>query len=251
MKNRINIEPIHYIKKRANIIRIAICDDEQSSRNTLRSILSNYSRTHSLDFEISDFSCSEDLLCTIPNYEIVFLDYKMREIDGLTAAKELRQKNSRVKIIFVTGFPDFVNEAFEVKTFRFFKKPITAKKIHEALDDYLKIYGNNSPLVFEKKQSVTINIEDIEYIEARNKKCCIHIQNEEFYCSASMSKIFSLMPKKCFFKVNNAYVVNFNNICKYNGNSIFFISGNSAPLSRKYRDSFKKAYLGFARDIAR
>jgi DNA-binding LytR/AlgR family response regulator len=247
MKERYSSAHLHYIQKRALKLRIAICDDEQHFRTGLKETLSRYNNKVLHSIEICEHTCGETLINTEHNYDIIFLDYKLSGIDGLDTAKRLRRNNVSSKIIFITNYPQFVFEAFEVKTFRFYKKPVNKEQLYKALDDYLERFENDYPLMLKgNREAMSININDIEFIKASNKKCDIAMPCNRLNCAASMSTVFELLPKESFCKVNKSFVVNLNNISKYTTDSIYFNSGNRAPIGRKYLESFRETFRNYA-----
>ena len=128
-------------------MRMAVCDDEKPFREEIRAAVYTYSDLHRLEIVLDQFERGEDLLRSENEYEIIFLDYKMEGINGLETAKNLRERNIDSTIIFLTSFPRFVYEAFEVDTFRFFKKPLNEIELYKALDDYFEKNRKNRLLV--------------------------------------------------------------------------------------------------------
>jgi len=241
---------LHYLTQRINNHKIAVCDDEQSFRSILIKIISDYLLYCSHVADITEFSCGEDLLSSTIDFDIIILDHKMTDIDGLETAKRLRKKNITAKIIFITNFPQFVYEAFEVNAFRFLKKPINPSEFYIALTDCFRVLAKNNPIILRRNQKlISVELKDIVYIEANNKHCYISLRNKKMHCSISMVKLCSLIPKKHFIKVNKSFVVNLNNISKYNRKCVFFNSGGSIPIGRKYLASFKYSYMNYARNL--
>ena len=243
MKERYSSTYLHYIEDREIKLRIAVCDDEQHFRNSIIEILSEYKNEalHSLEFH--ELSCGKFLIDSEIYYDIIFLDYKMSGLNGLDTAKQLRKKGVSSKIIFLTNYPQFVFNAFEVKTFRFFEKPVSAEQLYKALDDYLERYKKEYPLTLKADQgAINIDVKEIEFIKASDNRCDITMFCNKLNCTASMSAVFELLPQENFCKVDKSFVVNLNNIRKYTTENIYFDSGNRAPIGRKYLKSFKEAF---------
>jgi len=100
-------------------VRVAVCDDEDCSRCVTKEAIDSYSNLHRLEIAVCEFASGEDLLQSSLKYNVIFLDYKMGGINGLETAKFMRQNNVDSTIIFLTSYPDFVYESFDVSTFRF------------------------------------------------------------------------------------------------------------------------------------
>lgn len=103
---------------------IAICDDEPLFCETLKGKIYDYSNKNNLDTCIDIFHDGQALLNKNREYDIVFLDYQMPNINGLEAAKELRKKNMLSMIVFISSFPEVVYKTFLYDTFRFLVKPL-------------------------------------------------------------------------------------------------------------------------------
>ena len=46
--------------------------------------------------------------------DIAFLDIEMRDVNGIELAKKIQEINSKVNIVFVTGYGDYTGEAFSI-----------------------------------------------------------------------------------------------------------------------------------------
>ena len=117
------------------MIKIGICDDEQQMRKTLRQILEQVLQLRGTDHQISEYGSGEELTAGISylDTDILFLDIEMKNLDGIETAKLLRKKGMKGIIIFVTAYPDFVFQGYEVHAFHYILKPYRKEKIEEQL----------------------------------------------------------------------------------------------------------------------
>jgi DNA-binding LytR/AlgR family response regulator len=229
-------------------MKIAVCDDEQSFRDTITSAVVEYSNMRRWITVIDEFICGEDLLKSKKVYDIVFLDYKLEGIDGLETAQFLREKNKNCTIIFLTSFPQFVYEAFEVGAFRFFEKPLDVSKLYKALDEYFELFGNDYPLLINAgRETVSIQAHSVVFLEADKKKCYINLSEKRFLCSMSISSVARLMPKNTFYRVHKGFIVNFNHIRNYDSEYIYFTNGQRVPVSRKYFSVFRDSFRSYVK----
>lgn len=56
--------------------------------------------------------------------DLLFLDVEMEPCTGLEAARQIRQFNESLMIVFVTGFADFVFEGYQVRALDYLLKPV-------------------------------------------------------------------------------------------------------------------------------
>lgn len=67
--------------------------------------------------------------------DIAFIDIEMKEMDGVAAAKKLKEFNPNINIIFATGFGSYRDAAFELHASGYLIKPITPEDIRTELDN--------------------------------------------------------------------------------------------------------------------
>ena len=66
--------------------------------------------------------------------QIAFLDVEMRTDNGIDVAKKLQKNNPRINIIFVTGYSEYMKEAFELYASGYIMKPVTPAKVQDAYE---------------------------------------------------------------------------------------------------------------------
>ena len=85
--------------------------------------------------KISSFAKGLDMLSDRKFFDICFLDIEMGDISGIELAKKIRKEQGdsgkRSIIIFVTGFREYMEDAFDVNAFHYLVKPIKEKKFAE------------------------------------------------------------------------------------------------------------------------
>lgn len=229
-------------------MRMALCDDDRRLVRELTPVIYKHARERRIELVIDEFRSGEELLKSRRAYDMVFLDYQMGGIDGLDAARMLREKNANCAIVFMTGFPDFVYDAFEVNAFRFMKKPVTGSELLGIFDDYFKMYGSDYPIVLRHEgENITIDTGDILYLEAAKKLCLVHTVNGSLLCTGkNLRGVYGLVPKSHFFRIHASYVVNFNHIAGYRGCSMLMKNGDEIIISRARLDEFRSAYMEYS-----
>ena len=224
----------------------ALCDDDKYVTEEVKKLILEHAKENRLTVDIDEFESGEELLNSEKNYDIIVLDYQLGSTDGLTVARELRKRNVLSCIIFLTSYPHFMIDAFEVNTFRFLLKPIDKSKLFKALDDYVRIVDANYPItLLQNKKLEKINSNEICFIEADGKYSNIHLKDTIMHCSKTLSGVAKLLPKYCFVKTHRAFVVNLHYIQSYSSDTVYLSNGESAYLSKNYQKSFQTSYMNF------
>lgn len=102
------------------MVKVAICDDEVTTLEQMRVLLEEYP----LALQVDAFLCGEELVAAKESYEIIFLDVDMAGMNGIETAHEIRKKDKKVKIIYVTNYSDYTTFAFAVHAFAYLLKPV-------------------------------------------------------------------------------------------------------------------------------
>jgi DNA-binding LytR/AlgR family response regulator len=234
-------------------MKIAICDDDIKFLTDLKNELYNYSNEHNWETVIDTFKTGNDLVKTDNKYNIIILDYKMEGIDGIETAKELRNSiNQFACIIFLTSHPDIAISAYDVDTYRFVLKSSLYDGIFKALDDFRSRTTYNYDIsVKSDSEFITINTEDIVYIEASNKDIYIYTTNNGVvHTKITLTKIFKELPKTHFFRIHKGFVINFSYVEARNNTAVkMHLCDNEIPISRNYLTKFKNAYYIYLKDF--
>ena len=56
-------------------------------------------------------------------------------VNGMDTARELRQADTAVRLVFLTSSPEFALESYEVRAFDYLLKPVTYERLAQLLDE--------------------------------------------------------------------------------------------------------------------
>ena len=132
------------MKKEKNIIKILFVEDDPNLSMILKDYLEiiGYTVEHAPDGEKGVQLFNEN------NYELVILDIMMPKKDGFTAAKEIRETNSMIPIIFLTAknLKEDRIKGFQVGCDDFITKPFSTEELSLRIKAILKRCSiNNEP----------------------------------------------------------------------------------------------------------
>lgn len=228
------------------IMRIAICDDEDIMHELLKEALENYSAVRNILFLYDDYFRGSDLVSGSNAYDLIFMDYQMKDTDGLETVRELRKNNVKTPVIFLTSYPQVVFDAFEVDTFRFLLKPINEAKLFSALDDFVRsLDDDHSILIKTDEKNERINIDDIIYVEADDKYCCIRTVNANYLYKNTLSMFEEMLPSDRFVRSHRTYLVGFRHIVSHTSKDILFDNNEKALISKTKLAHFKKTFADY------
>ena len=149
-------------------MRIAIVDDNHTDRIFLREGLERILLKRNIEnSEIHIFNSAEDILEYLKNeqetfFDLIFMDIYMEKLTGVDAAREIRKKDKKVKIVFITTSNEFASESYEVRAEDYLIKPYDKTRLENVMDRIFseKKYGK----ILELKDGRKIIINSIVYI---------------------------------------------------------------------------------------
>ena len=119
------------------MIQIGFCDDDPSVLDELHELLGSYRTEHNADIAPTAFQSPFELLASIEKgarFDILLLDVLMPGENGIEAAREIRQYDSNVKIIFLTSSAEFAVQSYTVGAYFYQLKPIWPESFFRLMD---------------------------------------------------------------------------------------------------------------------
>ncbi|MGB8456040.1 MAG: response regulator [Anaerocolumna sp.] len=161
------------------MIRVAICDDDIPFTGYFENLIKQASSNLGIVSIIELFFDGETLLKNISSgsrYDLIFMDINMERLDGISAARYIREIDKTVLLIYSSGYDQYLKELFEVEPFRFLSKPIDDNFLYDILQRpvIVLLYQMiifNSPLIKQSKKllyvtyySLKVEIELLIYL---------------------------------------------------------------------------------------
>lgn len=232
----------------SNKINVAICDDNVESLRTQTELITKIMNEKEYQVNIKNFSNPTELLNSEINYDMLFIDVEMDDINGIEVSERIRIKNKECLIFFVTNYNEYIDEILNKNAFRFWVKPLNEQRLSDGIDAAIeRIYRNRAYITVNSNQELNkISVKDIIYIYTEDKKTHIVIENEDIVVKESFKSVKESLPKNCFCESYSSIYINFNYVVAYtNTDVICSYNGKEYPLymSRRKYSEFKKRFI--------
>lgn len=233
------------------MIRIAVCDDNPEFLQRIACMVEKWAAQSEIPVELYRFTDGDGLLAknAVMHMDIVFLDIIMPLQNGIDTAKELRQSDNAVKIVFLTSSPEFALDSYEVKAQGYLLKPVTYEKVRETLEECSRTLETEPKHIVLKTAFgyQKLYFRDMEYAEAQNKRIVFYLRTgETVEVPATLHSLEDgLAEKDGFFKCHRSYLVFLPNVDRFSMTEIITKSGRSIPIARGYGRAFKEAYFAY------
>lgn len=227
-------------------MKIAICDDEKQIINEYSKIINEYLFENNVVCSVDGFTQGKDFLLLAGEYDLVFLDYDLPDMNGMDVARNIRANDGRISIVFLTAYPEHVYDSFEVDAFRYLLKPVSKEKIYETIDKFLKIYNHNRKISIPTATAhISVDADEVIYIEAAKKHTKVKTTGNEYIANKAISVYQTEIANPHFFRTHRGYIVNMRYISTVEKNTITLTNGEIIILSSKCRDEFNKSYMNY------
>lgn len=218
-------------------MRIWLCDDEEVERSYLAALVEEWAKAQGVPLQLCVFSGAEALLFAQnggPQADLLLLDIQMGPLDGVTLAKRIRQTDTRVEIVFITGFPDYMAEGYDVAALHYLMKPVGQDKLFPVLDrarQRLQAAGCRV-LIPHPGGSLRLWVEDIFYAEAFSHSMTLYLnQNEPISLQIRLKDLQALLGPS-FFRCHRSYLVNMAHVYQVTRAGLVLDTGETIPIAR-------------------
>lgn len=234
--------------------KIAIVEDEHESAEKLVECLDAYGDEFNVRFNVIRFKSGLDFLDRYSfDFDVIFMDIDMPQMNGLKVAKELRKIDKSVILVFVTFLAKYAIKGYEVDALDYVLKPLNYDsfklKIERALSR-CREHESREIMLTTSDGSIRLNIADLDYVEVNNHIITYHTTNGNYRVYGVMRSILKQLPSDQFFMCNRCYVINLRNVSRIEGNNVI-VGNSSLTISRPRKKEFINALHRYSLSVSR
>ncbi len=215
------------------MVTMLLCDDSGKQIILLKKAILEYQSKKGQElFDIHTALTSKEALQYISSnhIDIAILDIEIDDKTGIDIAREILEKNSRCKIMFITNYDSFAYSAFEIEAFSYLLKPFDERKLAQQLDKFLlerqkecllKRYGVSKLEMRYKGTTTTVSQEDILFIEKKGKNVVVVTSDSEYEYTDNLKDLERKLDQESFIRCHNGFIVNLNRITSYKRTEVY------------------------------
>ncbi len=235
-----------------NTILIAICEDEPAQAEYLKKVVTEYYAGRNIKTVAECFADAEELLFKYPEslpFSCLLLDIKLKTMNGMQLAGKIRERDNEIKIIFITGYRDYVFDGYRVGAARYLLKPIKSNELAEALqyvitkeaeggsDDYICINYSG--------EYTKISRQSIIYVKVTGHYITIKTDNKDYTYKETMKDIISFLDDGRFVRANRSVLVNLQNVEQITRDECLCSGGERISVSRGCYGEINRRFIEF------
>lgn len=231
------------------MLLIAVCDDIPLECADIAKQIETILKQSNADFIIKKFFGGLELIQSRESFDIIFLDIKMPNINGMELAKKIRKQGRQSLIIFITSASEYVFDAFDVEAFQYLLKPIQNDKLKNVLEKATKKMQIDANIDFlmisANRQIQKVFLKDILYIESIGRIIKIHCNNGTLETYEQIGILEDKLSDKFFFRCHKCFLVNLNFVDAFNKTEVRLENGEKIMLAKRRYEDFQKAILSY------
>lgn len=230
---------------------IYICDDNSSQTEYIKSFTKTWfqSRLSEDDWICSDIT-PQILIRALADHtyhaDIILLDIRMGEINGIDIAKHINLEDENCQIIFLTAYLDYAPFVYEAEHIYFVLKNQMEEMLPKALEkawNQLKQLPACLTLNISNYE-VRISLKKILFIEKMGHRSTITTTEKTLTAAASLKALEEQLDP-CFVRCHGSYIVNLGQVDSFSSTGFLMKNGMTVPIGRSFQQSSKKAYLDY------
>ncbi len=227
--------------------KIAICDDSTADPNYIKDMTRCWAAEGRYVLHIDTFVSAESFLfhyAEHKDYDILLLDIEMEGMDGISLAKKLRQENDQVQIVFVTGFPDFMAQGYEVSALHYLLKPLEEEALCRVLDRAAANLkkADRSVIFTVDGEALRLDVREIMSAEALAHFCRINTLRGQFEVRQNFSELAEKLGEG-FIRTHRSYLVQVACIRRISKTEVILDNWEKVPLSRSNYHAVNQAFI--------
>ncbi len=238
------------------MLKVLIVDDERLARMELNRLLNKLDDI----LVVGEVEDGIEAINFINNHsvDLVFLDIKMPEMDGLEFARTV---GMNVHFVFCTAYSEHAVDAYELNAFDYIVKPIMQDRLEAVInkarlichDDGVTLESQYMPdnhgllLKFGSSQKI-VRLNEINRFESIGNHVAVYVDSGKSYIHTSLSKIEKKLDPTTYFKASRSDIIRIEKISRIEeGMAIGSLqaimeSGVEIPVSRRQAHSLRKLF---------
>ena len=234
------------------MIQVAIVEDDKNYAASLKKYILRYEEEQNIKFLVEWFEDGEDIAEEYKgHFDIILMDIEMQFMDGMSAAKKIREVDEEVIIMFITNSPQYAMQGYAVDALDYVLKPINyyafSQRLTRALSRMKK--QEETYLTLNYRGGVQkIRISDLYYVEVRDHDLIYHTKDGNIMIRGTMREAEENLKEESFFRCNKAYLVNLEYVDGFeNGDAL--VAGERLMVSRARKKEFLDALNNYMNEV--
>ncbi len=218
-------------------LKCLVIDDEPLSQEVIADFVRSSPELELVSI-LSDALHAADVLKT-EDIQLLFLDINMPRLSGIGFMKSLKEPPL---VIFVTAYPQYAVEGFEVDAVDYLLKPVSFGRfrmaVNRAIDRFQQKPENKAShlILRSDKKDYRVAFDEIGYLEACGDYVRFGLNNQNLMVHGRMKDFVARLPEDSFIQVHKSWVISLLKVQYVEGNQVL-VAGKRIPVSLTFKEA--------------
>lgn len=233
------------------MFRIAICEDEKVQIEYMQMLLERWQEKSKVKAAVDAYTSAEQFLFETEGkvpYDLLLLDIQMGQLNGVELARKVREQDTRVSIVFLTGIKDYAIEGYEVGAVRYLLKPVKEPELFALLDRICAAAKEQKEDYFLFQTGGVTNrvlFSEILYAEADGHYVRLKTLEKEWKWKENISALAESLEEKGFFLLRRGLYVNLAKVEQIGKTECSLESGEVLPVPKARYQTLNEAFIAY------
>ncbi len=226
-------------------MNILCCDDnEEHLTQLMKQVRELYGEN---DYRVQGFTTTAALLAAVSDTtDIILSDILLDNDNGITAMKSVQGRFPHIQIIFISAYPSYCEDVYQVDHVAYLQKPVSTPKLEAVLAKAVsKAQKEREHYITIKSKSLTatVHMGKILYIETVGRQINI-VTEDKFYSVAGKNSILLKLDDR-FIDCGKGCTVNMSKVRTLGRQTLTMSDGKEVVLTADRYPAVKQACLRF------
>lgn len=219
-------------------MNVAVVDDEREISEQLRERVQSLLRKRGEGGRVAVFpdgTGAAEALERGEQFQIWLLDIEMPGVNGMELAAQIRQKDRKAYLIFITSHVEYAVEGYELGVYRFIPKTLLSEKLAPALWDAMEELKGEEEHYYVIRNSLRcekIPLSSVLYLYKDGKNVVFVTAEGSSSDRTTIGEVAEALREEGFITIDRGYMVNARHVMKVQNKEVFLRDGTVLYISR-------------------
>lgn len=233
-------------------MKIAVCDDHRESLERISGYLNEFLEERGIPAEVLCYSSAGEFSAAMDaqRFDLAFLELVLQDFSGFALARKLRARDVQCELVFITGHPEFMADAFPYRPIGYLIKPASARELTDVMERFLFYCGHRSLhyTIHTREKDHQVPHEQIRYFRSDGHRVLIHtaVHPEPLVHLRRLDDIERELAALPYLRCHQSYLVRSSAVRRFEHRRprLILDDGTEIPVSKRYFNDVTAYLLG-------
>jgi DNA-binding LytR/AlgR family response regulator len=226
------------------MLAITAAEDDPATAAVLRTFLRRYEAERGLRIDLVQHADGAELVAAYAGgVDLILLDVDLPGLDGVSAARRIRDRDHEVGIVFVTRSAAHAVAGYAVDAADYLVKPVAYPVLARVLDRAAARAAarRGRSVVLDGEQGpLRLDAAEVVSLEVAGRRVLVRTLDGSYVVRGPLKHLEAALAPSGFFRCHHGYLVNLGHVVAVRGEAELS-TGRSVPVSRPRRAGFLAA----------